>query len=192
MKPEDFYPASQTPNDAQRERMWGVIQASLPGTEQRHQPERSLFAILDRRSFIYGMAASIILCLALYGGYAAAQQLLYAGKPVEVRVDAAYQKAIREFEIVIPDMERIVVQQHTKQPDRIAPSFIGQTAVSPTTEQLVARKEQMGMLDGEIAQLRSELRSGDLSPVKQAKLRHLYKMKLQVLQEMIDAGEIDL
>jgi hypothetical protein len=129
---------------------------------------------IDRRSFAFGMAASIILGLALYGGWSITRQLSEQAKPESLRLEQAYVSAIREFERVIP-----VSAVNTSQ------------AVS-AEGQLTQRREQLRLIDKGIADLRGQTNGVDLSPMKRERLRQLYSMKLRVLQQMVEEGEIEL
>ena len=91
-----------------------------------------------------------------------------------MKLDAAYQSAIEEFERVVPQ----IVSIGGNNPGEI--------------NYFTIRKEQLLKIDDAIAGLRSESSGSDLSSLKQKKLRELYSMKLKVLQEMVENGEIEL
>jgi hypothetical protein len=128
----------------------------------------------DRRSFAFGMAASLILGLALYGAWSIAKQAMEASKPQPLRLEQAYVSAIREFEQIVP-----VVGKKTPQ-------------TTQSAGQLTQRREQLQLVDQAIADLRRQTNGMDLSPLKRDRLRKLYGMKLQILQQMIEEGEIEL
>ncbi len=206
MTPEKFYTPDEKPTDRQKIQMWENIQKTVVDRSLTAQPQAmqaqpaqrpattTIFSILDRRSFYYGMAATVVLCFAMYGAYAALQQGLSAGRPTDAKLDAAYQTAIREFEKAMPSStERAEqIRNRKSRTESRAETFDAAPQHTPQAEMFAARKEQMGMLDTEIAQLRATMRSGDRSPIMQTKLRQLYKMKLEILQDMVESGEIEL
>ena len=59
-------------------------------------------------------------------------------------------------------------------------------------EILSTREDQLRSLDAAIVDLKNEVNGHDLSPLKRARLRQLYSLKLRVIQEMIEQGEIEL
>ena len=55
-----------------------------------------------------------------------------------------------------------------------------------------ARLAQVRKIDEAIGALRSTTGDGDLSPLLQRRLRQLYSLKLQALQQLIENGEWEL
>ncbi|MBI3259579.1 MAG: hypothetical protein HYZ54_08925 [Ignavibacteriae bacterium] len=168
MKPDEFYRNSDLPTPKAQERMWNTIENEI----SEKQNGKSIF-FLHKRSFIYGAAASIILMLATYGMYSGIERSLANSRPDDIKFDVAYRSAIKELEKVVPAVEKTVVN-------------------TQNADILETRKEQIAMLDTEISVLQRDSKRGDLSGLKQAKLRQLYRQKLSILQEMIENGEIPL
>lgn len=168
IRPEQFYKDDELPDRNARKRMWGTIAA------QGSTKKPFLFFINDRVSFLYGMAATILLYLAGVGGVTILKQSIENTRPAAIQVDKAYQSAIREFERIVP----FVVSLPKEKPQQEG--------------EFVARRDQLQLLDSAIVSLRSETASNDLSPLKRARLRELYSLKLQILQQMIEQGEIEL
>jgi hypothetical protein len=164
--PDSFYSKNDSPTPGQRRSMWANVRKSL-------RPSAKLFFLSDRRSFLYGMAASFLLLFSAVGVYTTVRSAVEYGQPQEIKLDQAYQSAIREFEKV--------ALQTTKD-----------NQAGLTQELLLTRKEQLQMLEKAINELRKETNSHDLSEMKRAKLRHLYSLKLRLLQEMVEQGEIEL
>lgn len=170
IEPEEFYAPSDEPSEAARRRMWARVAANI-------RPARSPWLMLDRRSFALGMAASVVLLLAGYGAAVAVGRTLDQQRPSAVRVDLAYRAAIREFETLASE----------------GPSTATDAPLAVSRQEVLrSRQDQIRTIDEGIATLQSELRAGDLSPVKRARLRDLYARKLAVLQEMVEQGEITL
>ena len=167
MKPEHFYSPDEHPSSAARRRMWREIASGVSS-------RRSVFSIRDPRSFAAGMAAAILLLLAGNGLYDLAHRFYEQRRPQEVRFDEAYRSAIREFESVIPS------------PVKTA------SGGSSRADLLHSRIRQLELVDSAITELRSDIARTDLSPLKRSRLKQLYAMKLQVLQEIIQQGDIEL
>lgn len=168
IKPDRFYKKEDNPTNQSKIRMWNDIIRELP------KRKGSLLHIPDKRSFIYGIAALFILYFAALGVMGTIKQTIEQSQPQVVKVDKAYQSAIREFEKIAPHVKYTTAANRT-----------GQDYAS-------LRQEQLDNLDATIESLRKETPSGDLSPLLQTRLRQLYSMKLQILQDMIENGEITL
>ncbi len=164
----DFYEDDDMPDNRQKNKMWKKIEA---GIKPKH---KVIFNIKHLPSFYYGMAASFLLIFSSIGLFTTAKQLLYEAKPGELKLNTAYQSAVKEFERVIP----------------VALSTMPQS--ENTREYITAKKEQLNYLDAAIEEIKRETGSTDLTPLKQIRLRQLYFAKLKVLQEIIDKGEVEL
>jgi hypothetical protein len=166
--PGKFYTHNDLPDRPAKARMWQNIKKEI-------QPSKHLpLYVVDKRSFIWGVAASVIIYFTSVGIYATVKQSLQNSQPQVVKFDAAYQSAINEFE-------------------RVVPQTVSNSAADPNAKNYISvRKEQLSKIDDAITGLRSESAGADLSSLKQKKLRELYSMKLKVLQEMIENGEIEL
>ncbi|MBI3585735.1 MAG: hypothetical protein HY088_01230 [Ignavibacteriales bacterium] len=167
MKPEEYYQPNDLPDNTTKSILWHAIEKEIA-------PHRfSLFAINDKRSFAYGIAAALVLYLSTVGAFTLIKQLIENGQPSVVQVDKAYQSAIYEFEKVMPRVTTI-------------------SGSPQNSDVLLARKDQLKLLDTAINEFKSETQNTDLSPLKRTKLRQLYSLKLQILQQMIENGEIEL
>lgn len=166
--PDEFYTRGELPSTEGRERMWSSIEAEI------RTRKRSLLFIPDRRSFVYGIAASILIYFTAVGVYTTVRNAIVSAQPEAIRLDEAYQSAIEQFE-------------------RIVPAVTSNGPVDERRENLLTmRKEQLNKLNEAINELKRETLANDVSPLKQKRLRNLYSMKLQVLQDMIENGEIEL
>jgi len=164
-KPEQFYGPADNPSERTKERMWLAIERAILGKR------RGGLFITDRRSFYYGVAAAIALVFMSVGMFTVASNLVNASRPESIRLDLAYESAIHDFERFVPAVTSVEPQQK---------------------DILLTRKDQLRILDAAIADLKKDVNGHDLSPLKRARLRQLYSMKLHVVQEMIEQGEIDL
>ena len=165
---EKYYSNEDMPDRKTQNKMWNEIQKEI------HLSKRTLFMIPDRRSFLYGLAASLLIYLSSVGIYHLASDFIERSQPPVVRIDNAYTSAIMEFERVIPIATPAVTQfQHS----------LGRKKVW---------EEQLKLLDNAINELRNETNHNDCSLLKQARLRSLYNMKLQIFQKMIEQGDIEL
>ena len=169
ISPDDFYSNDETPSSSAKRRMWQSIEGTLP-THKRG----ALFVIPDTRSFVYGIAASFVLYLAGVGAFNLIRQNMEASQPAETRVANAYQSAIREFESILP-----ATHARSKENER-------------EQGKIESREKQIKLLNEAINGLRSDIERGGPSPIKSSRLRELYSMKLQILQSMIENGEIEL
>ena len=166
--PKDFYASHDEPSRRTIHAIWSAVEKTVaPG-------KTPIFFIRDVRSFAYGIAAAFLLYSSSIGVWQVVKQGVEAGQPTELKLDEAYLSAIGELERVIP----------------VAASSQQQT--SELVKALTARKEQLRLLDEAITGLRLETGNNDLSPMKHSRLRQLYSLKLQVIQQMIEHGEIEL
>ena len=168
IKKQDFYGSNDSPGQAARERMWRAIRRSSGSLR------RDPWIVRDRRSFVFGMAATVVLGLAIQGAWSIPRQALENAQPEPLRVERAYIEAIREFE-------------------RVVPSSTVQNSASPqSASQMKDRREELKLINAAIADLRSETNGRDLSPLKRERLRELYSQELTILQQMVEHGEIEL
>ena len=165
---KNFYENDELPDNRQKQKMWKNIDSGIkPKT-------RLVFRIKDMPSFYYGMAASLIILFTAIGIYTSARQFMYNAKPGEIKLNTAYQSAVKEFERVVP----------------VALATMPQT--ENIKEYIAVKKEQLSYLDMAIEEIKGETGTTDITPIKQIKLRQLYFAKLKVLREIIDKGEIEL
>ncbi|MEP0822310.1 MAG: hypothetical protein HRF44_05630 [Ignavibacterium sp.] len=162
MNPSQYYQESDLPTSRQRRRMWGRIEASL-------RP-RTIIRVDDRRSFFWGMAAAFLLFFSAYGAYHALSHLSESERPIALRFDAAYRSAIAEFESVLP----AAIRSDDPGQDHVL---------------LDIQRQRIELLDTAIRELQQDMNRTDLSPLKRARLRQLYMLKLQALFDLIERGD---
>jgi hypothetical protein len=168
INPEQFYGSGDIPSPERRRNMWNKIE------EEVIDKKKSFLFIPDRISFVYGIAASVILYFTAIGVTSTLRNAVADSRPEVVRLDEAYRSAIEQFERVVP----LSISNASQDEQR--------------TSYLSARKAQLQKLENAINELKRETSGADLSALKQKRLRQLYSLKLQVLQEMIENGEIEL
>lgn len=161
ISPDRFYAGDATPSEETKKRIWRNVKKELIS------PKWPRFLLAERRSFLLGMAASLLLYFSAVGIVSTIRDSFRKSQPSAVRLDEAYMNAIREFEQVIPH-----------------PVSAG--------EYVSTRQDQLAKLNAAIATLWQDAARGDLSPLKQLRLRQLYGMKLQTLQSMIENGGVTL
>lgn len=167
ISPEDFYEAADHPAPEVRRKLWKMIERQLP---HKRPP---LFIIPDRRSFIFGIAASVVLYLASMGAIQVVRQTSERSQEPALKLDRAYQSAIRELESVVPH-------------------FAMQAKSADRSGQVASWEQQLGLVSTAITDLRHEIETKGPSTIKLTRLRELYTLKLQVLQSMIEHGDMEL
>jgi hypothetical protein len=166
MNKDHFYQPADFPTREERRTMWNRIKGHTLA-------ERPFLSIPDRRSFFFGVAAAFLLVLSSLGLFTALQHLADSEQPAEIQFDQAYRSAIRQFEDVLPVVSRAGGNDQAR-------------------DLLQTRRKQIEMIDAAILELRSDVPKTDLSALKQARLRQLYTLKLQVLLEIIEQGDVEL
>lgn len=165
--PKQFYSEEDHPDTETKKNIWEGISKRI------FRSNRASMFTFDRKSFVYGMAASFILMFTMVGMYSTFKQIVEHSQPQEIKTDKAYRSAIQEFESVV--------------------SSSNTTHASDGKDHLSSvRKTRLTYLNGAIDELRQDLNSHDLSPLKRQRLRELYNLKLTLLQEMLQKGDIDL
>ncbi len=165
---EKFYNQQDYPDSGTKNRIWKNIEKNIKTERQK------FFIIGDMPSFYYGMAATIILFFVFYGVFSFGRNFIYQSKPEEIKLNSAYQSAIKEFENVMP--------------------AVASTEISFNNEKsyLNIKMEQLRQIDNAIKELRGEMKNNDLTPLKQLSLRQLYISKMKILIDIIEQGEIKL
>ncbi len=169
ISPERFYSKKDRLSPDTKKRMWKKI-----GSEINTRRSLILLTIPDKRSFLYGMAAALIIIFSAAGIISTLRNAFEHSQPHAIKLDAAYTTAIQEFEKIMPDV------------------IVPKTDNAGTVDLNSVRRDELNNLDAAIQRLQTDAIRGDLSPLRQRRLRQLYSMKLNILQEMIENGEIAL
>lgn len=162
---DDFY-MENSPDTKTKKKIWDNIEREInPG-------KKVFFNIHALPGFYYGMAAAVVLFFTFYGVYSFGKSIVYQMKPEEIKLNTAYQSAIREFEKVVP---AAVTTGGFQQKDLLS-----------------SKMEQLSQIETAILELKRETYNNDLTPLKQLHLRQLYVTKLKILLEIIEQGEVRL
>ncbi len=168
IQPDEFYNKNDYPDSQSTGRMWNSIRNSL---RRRRTP---VFSFIDRRSFMFGAAAALLLWFAGIGIVSMVRQSVDTAKPGEERVDEAYLSAIEEFEKIIPSQS-------------VQPGYY-----DVTNGYLTLQYKRLLDIDTAISDFKREIGSNDYSPLIRQRLRQLYRMKLAVIQELLNQGVKEL
>lgn len=163
ISPEEYYTMNDHPSPRLKRQIWRNIKQRLDSSAKYE------WIGFDRRSFAYGIAATLVFAFTTVGLYTTIGALVERSKPQTIKLDSAYESAIQQFERVLPVANK-----------------------PEPTNQVSSRSDQLKLLNSAILELKKETNGNDLSPMKRNRLRQLYSMKLQLLQEMIEQGEIEL
>jgi hypothetical protein len=155
--PDNFYNHEDSPDHGERQRMWKRILQTLP------MPRRRVFVIRDIRSFVYGMAATVVLGFAALGVAQFIHQLRQSSEGEQI---LAYQEAIRRFEAAV--------------------TATAQTSGDEGNGRMASWNKEVDMVEQAIQDLRIDIRQKGSTPLKAAKLLKLYALKLQILQSIVD------
>ncbi|OGU54959.1 MAG: hypothetical protein A2V66_10175 [Ignavibacteria bacterium RBG_13_36_8] len=162
INPNDFYSKDEIPGFNRRQKMWRGISKSI-----KREKEKFLRR-LEFRSFILGIAASGIAFFTIIGVYTSVKNLSETKLPDQIKINNAYRNAINDFEKALP----VAVNN-------------GDRSVQ-VDDWISSRKEQMENLNNAIYELSTESQIRDFSPLKQQRLWELYRLKLKILDEMIE------
>jgi hypothetical protein len=122
---------------------------------------------IDFRSFAFGFGMAFTVIFVCVGIFTLFSKYVSRDEPAYVKINNAYSKAIEEVEKSIPRLSTVSSQSNS--------------GVAKLT-----------IIDAGIKEIQSDSGPGDVSPVKQNRLRDLYKMKLEILSRMIDVEESKL
>lgn len=168
IRPEDFYRSDETLDRSRRKAIWRAIEASLGKVGVK-----SIAFIPDRRSFLFGVAAAVIVYFASVGVLTTVRKAIEHSTPEAIRLDDAYETAIEGFEKIVPSVSA------------------GAAGNRGAEEYLSTRRSQLEGLDAAIDAMRKETPGADLSPLKRKRLRELYGLKLRILQEIVEDGNVE-
>ena len=144
-----------------RQRVWYNIKKEIfPG-------KRLFFGGIDIKSFAFGIVAAVILFFTAAGIKSTYNSYMDSSLPVEQKINAFYLDAINKFEKQLP---AVVAYNDESGRDE---------------EMLVVKKEQLETVDEAIGIFNKEGNRFDTSRLKQVRLMELYKMKLQLLNEIL-------
>lgn len=157
-----FYGSHDSPGKSEIKKMWNEVENSL-----KVEKKRFLKSALDTRSFIYGMAFTIIVFLFALAAVRFAPGIVYDNKSEDVKINRAYSRAADELEKSIPN-------------------FISTLDKSERTRELIdVRLEELKYINDAIYQYKNMLKQSDLTKIKQERLLELYQMKIDAINKII-------
>jgi hypothetical protein len=166
IKPEEFYSQNEYPTSSAKKNLWKNIEMGIP------KEKKAPFFNVDLRSFAFGIGTAFTLILVCVGVFTLYSGIAEKDEPAYVKINNAYSKAIDEVEKTIPNL-----------------TTAGYSSSYSLDEMINAGKSKLKNIDAGIEEIKSDAGPNDFSPVKQSRLRSLYKMKLDILSRMIDMEE---
>ena len=160
INPKEYY-QEDIPGSESKKRMWKNIKNEIKPV---HNYSGYLF---DRKSFILGLGAAFVLLFAVIGMYTVVNQLMYRNTPPNLKLNSAYLSAIKQIETTLPRGNK-------------------NTGSVEVDEYIEIQKEELKEIDDAINSFRNEYPEHDYSKIKQDRLRQLYKLKLEVLEKIIE------
>lgn len=160
--PKDFYSDEENPQQPVKRKMWRKISKEIK------RERKKIFGDIELRSFVFGLAAAVIAFFALTGVYTTIRNLSEKKLPDQIRINNVYKKAVADFEKALP--------LATDKKDRTV----------KVDDWISSRHEEMQNIDAAIVQISNDLQHRDFSPLKQKRLRELYRLKLKIIDEIIE------
>lgn len=164
IEPKDFYFEHEKMTADQKRRVWSRIRRNLKSKNL------SLFSI-EFRSFAFGFAASLLLLFAALGIFSLIQNSVYENQPDVIKLNNIYKQTISEMEQILPSQNRL------------------RNASIIVDEKIAGKKDKLANLNQAINEINSESRFELYTSLKQERLLNLYKMKLQVIEDIISIEE---
>jgi hypothetical protein len=161
----EFYKKNDVPGSFGKSRMWNNIRKELISNYLAGDNS------IEWRSFFYGIAAAVILFFTLVGFYTVLDTVSDNQKPQIVHITEAYRNTAAKLESIIP--EKLMSDQSVD-----------------IDEQLLPKKEKLIYVNEAISDLQTEYNKNDYSKLKLQRLYSLYKMKLEILEEIIAMEDI--
>ncbi len=165
MDQNEFYAKKDIPGSFKKKKMWIKISREL----SKNNSEDIQF--IDWRSFSFGIAAAVILFFTSVGIYTVINSIAENQKPQIVQLTDAYRSTISRLENILPEN-------------------IKSNRPVDVDEKILPKKEKLIYVNEAISELQSEHNKNDYSKLKLERLYSLYKMKLEILEEIIAMEEI--
>jgi hypothetical protein len=160
----EFYKKSDSPDFKTRLRMWNSVRREI-------RKEKQSYYGLDFRSFSLGMAAAVILFFSFIGIRSTVLNFIESKRPLDERINRVYDETIDKLENKLP----MVLSGKKK---------------SVNVDDLIeVQLEGLESINDAIVDLKLNQDSYNQSPVKQRRLRELYKMKLEIINAIIAIEE---
>ena len=156
-----FYDKNDYPGKKTEKILWNNIRNSIVDNIMNRR------TVIDLKSFIYGMAFTVIISIISITAIKFVPQLFFNYKSEEVKINRAYSSAANELE-------------------KSLPNFITTLDKSERTRELLnVRLEELQYLNEAIKQYNHTLSQSDISLIKQQRLLELYQLKIDVINKII-------
>lgn len=162
---KDFYGKNDFPGNYQKRKLWKNI------SKEVFKNNSVEVNFVDWKSFSFGIAVAVIVIFASVGIYTVINTITENQKPQIVHLTEAYRSSVARLENILP--ERIKKDQTVD-----------------IDEQILPKKEKLVYVNEAISELQKEYNKNDYSKLKLERLYSLYKMKLEILEEIISMEEI--
>jgi len=156
-----FYKKNESPGSELSKKMWNEI-------EQNINPVKKEFRfIVERKSFSIGFSAAALLVIVIFNLYAFLSSIVFNNEPEIIKINKTYSETIIGMERILPA------------------ALFDESKSIDVDEQLLANLENLDNVNQAITDLHDDFSSQDVSIIKQDRLRTLYRMKLDVLENLI-------
>lgn len=159
---KDFYGQNDYPLKPEKQKMWRRISKELKSESKK------LLGDIELRSFIFGLAAAVIAFFTLTGVYTTIKNLSDEKLPDQVKINNVYKKVVADFEKALP-----IASDKTNRTVKV-------------DDWISSRHEEMKNINTAITEISNDLQQKDFSPLKQKRLRELYRLKLKIIDEIIE------
>jgi len=161
---KDFYGKNDSPGNFHKRRLWKNISREVFTNDSVE------VNFIDWKSFSFGIAAAVIVFFAAVGVYTVSNSIADKQKPQIVHLTEAYRSTVAMLENILP--EEVSKDQNVDIDEKILP-----------------KKEKLVFVNEAISELQNEYNKNDYSKLKLERLYSLYKMKLEILEEIISTEE---
>lgn len=162
---KDFYEKNDSPGSFQKRKLWKNISREV---FKDHSVEVNF---IEWKSFSFGIAAAVIIFFVSVGIYTIINTITEKQKPQIVHLTEAYRTTVARLENILP--ERIYMERTVD-----------------VDEQILPKKEKLVYVNEAINELQNEYNKNDYSKLKLERLYSLYKMKLEILEDIIAMEDI--
>ena len=167
IEPKDFYSNEDYPGKVSKFKMWRRI---LKGTSSER---KTILGGIELKSFTIGIATAVILFFTITGIYATFSKAVENKLPDNIKINNAYRNAIDDFEKALPI------------------ALAGKERTVKVDDWISSRTEEMHNLNTAIFEISDNSKTRDYSPLKQKRLREFYRLKLKIIDEIIELEEIE-
>ena len=165
---KDFYEPDESISPSVKKELWKNINSSITP-----QKEKSFWSF-EYRSFAFGMAATVILFFTFIGVKSTVSNFIYENKSYNEKINNSYQEVIGSFEKTLPLI--LANKERSIKLDDI----------------LSEKTEELKVINYAINEFKDNSNSIENSPIKEERIRKLYRMKLEIINDIIELEEREL